>query len=479
MNILKDKKKAYFIGIGGIGMSALARYLSNKNIEVYGYDRTSTVLTKKLEEEGMKIHYEDDIRFIPDNIDLVVYTPAIPKDHKEMNWLKDQGHRLYKRSELLKEILKASYVIAVAGTHGKTSTSAVLSHLVKDTSAAATCFVGGIMVNYGTNFLYSDSHRVIVEADEYDRSFLRLFPDVAIIQALDPDHLDIYGTPDEMIRSYREFTMQIKSGGLLVVPNHVLEKMSDHWKADLREHNVQLVSYGEKEDNIFSRAGDGITSLFENDEHEQEVNVKTLESEGLTTDVVVNTDKGDVQLTVPFPGRHNALNSIGAAIVANYLGMDWDEIRMRLASFKGIKRRFEVIHDKDGKVFIDDYAHHPEEIRAMVDALRGCFPGKKILGVFQPHLFTRTRDFVGGFAEQLDKFDEIVLLPIYPAREEPIEGVTSEVIFSKMINTRKSLVEKTGLIDHLKNKEYDVLVTIGAGDIDKLVPEIKNNVLNA
>jgi UDP-N-acetylmuramate--alanine ligase len=455
MKILEGKKRAFFIGIGGIGMSALARYLSNKGIEIYGYDRTETVLTKKLEDEGMKIHYEDRIDLIPDNIDIVVYTPAIPSDHKEKNWLIANGHKLLKRSELLKEILAESRVIAVAGTHGKTSTSAILSHLLHDTSCSATCFVGGIMVNYNTNFLYSDSNLVVVEADEYDRSFLRLFPEVAIMQALDPDHLDIYGSPEEMIKSYRDFTMQISEGGLLVVPDHVSNKMSTDWKEDLDERKVEFITYGEGN---------------------SEVKVMRMTHEGLTTKVKMNAFGQDVKMTVPFPGRHNALNAVGASIVAYHLGLDWAELAERMRSFRGVRRRFEVIYQSDNQTFIDDYAHHPEEIKAIVSGLRKSFPGKKIVGVFQPHLYTRTKDFVKGFAKELDALDEILLLPIYPARELPIEGVESELILNLMKNEQSKLIQKNELIEELKNKKIEVLVTIGAGDIDKLVPVIKKEI---
>ncbi len=453
MKILKDKKRAYFIGIGGIGMSALARYLLNKEIEIYGYDRTETVLTKKLEDEGMKIHYEDDVDLIPKNIDLVVYTPAIPRDLKEMNWFVDQGYQLYKRSELLKEILSEYKVIAVAGTHGKTSTSAILSHLLKDSAVSPTCFVGGIMVNYGTNFLFGVSDLMIFEADEYDRSFLRLYPDVAIINALDPDHLDIYGTGEEMVESYRQFTMQIKEGGTLIVPDHVmLLKMSNKWLNDLNNRKVDVFSYGKL----------GI-----------DCKVKSITGKELLSEVCIVNELDEIRLEMTFPGEHNAMNAIGAALVANSLGLSWEKIRERLKTFKGIQRRFEMVYQSDNQVFIDDYAHHPEEIKAMVGSLRNCFPNRKITGVFQPHLYTRTRDFADGFAEELDKLDEVILMPIYPAREEQIEGVSSKMILDRMKNDKSELLEKEELIETLKNREIEVLVTLGAGDIDKEVGVIK------
>ena len=461
MKILKDKNRAYFIGIGGIGMSALARYLLNKGIEIYGYDRTQTALTKKLESEGMKIHYEDDVKFIPANVDLVVYTPAIPSDHKEKNWFSENGFQLYKRSELLKEILLESKVIAVAGTHGKTSTSSVLSHILKGSEVSATCFVGGIMVNYETNFLFGESNWVVIEADEYDRSFLRLFPDMAIIQALDPDHLDIYGTGEAMLESYRQFTRQIKNGGHLIVPDHVSQKMNEEWLEELMSRDVTVTTYG---------------TFEEIEAEEKDAKVNDLDARELSTMVKMSYEKRDVQFSVPFAGRHNALNSIGASVLTRKLGVEWSTIIKQLSTFKGIWRRFEVIYRSEKQIFIDDYAHHPMEIKAMVTSLRKSFPGKKLTVVFQPHLFTRTRDFVDGFAEELSKCDEVVLLPIYPARELPIEGVTSQIILDKMTLQSAEIIEKKELINTLKNKEIEVFATLGAGDIDKLVQVVKEEI---
>ena len=463
MKILKGKKRAYFIGIGGIGMSALARYLLNRGIEIYGYDKTETVLTKTLEDEGMNIHYEDRIDLIPQKIDIVVYTPAIPSDHSEKNWLIDQGHRLFKRSELLKEILNESKVIAVAGTHGKTSTSAILAHLLRNSEVSPTCFVGGIMVNYNTNFVFGDKDWVVIEADEYDRSFLRLFPTIAIINALDPDHLDIYGSEKEMVDSYRQFTGQIKEGGLLVVPNHVLIAMSEQWKEELKKKDIGLISFGEEGD-------DSLYGL------ENAVQIQSMTSKMLWTTLRLQVNRKQIELKIPFPGRHNALNAIGAAIVANWLGVEWKKIREQLETFGGIKRRFEVIYQSDNQIFIDDYAHHPEEIKAMVNGLRGCFPNSRITGIFQPHLYTRTRDFVDGFATELDKLDEVILLPIYPARELPIEGVKAAMIAERMKNEKTEILEKEELIPELKQRKIEVLVTLGAGDIDKMVPIIEEQI---
>ncbi|MDG2449594.1 MAG: UDP-N-acetylmuramate--L-alanine ligase, partial [Saprospiraceae bacterium] len=441
MNFLEGKKRAFFIGVGGIGMSALARYLFNKGIEVYGYDRTETKLTKKLVSEGMNIHYTDDVEFIPTNIDIVVYTPAIPADHKQKNWFIDNDFTLYKRSELLKEILNESRVIAVAGTHGKTSTSSMLSHIMKGSDNEVTCFVGGIMVNYNTNFLYGSSKWVVIEADEYDRSFLTLYPDIAIIQALDPDHLDIYGTGEEMVESYREFTLQIKNGGMLVVPDHVRDMMSKDWLAELEDKNISTIKYG---------------SIKEADKKKTDINVISLIAKELNTDVVINCEGREIVLNVLFPGRHNALNSVGASIIAHKMGMSWDSIRKQISTFKGIWRRFEVIHKTVNQIFIDDYAHHPMEIKAMVGSLRKSFPGKKISVVFLPHLFTRTRDFVSGFAEELDQSDEVILLPIYPARELPINGVTSQIILDRMKLEHKKVVDKEELINELKSRKIEV-----------------------
>ncbi|MEE9372477.1 MAG: UDP-N-acetylmuramate--L-alanine ligase [Saprospiraceae bacterium] len=458
MKILKDKQSAFFIGIGGIGMSALARYLLNKKIKIYGFDRIETKLTKKLVSEGMSIHYNDEVDLIPDDIDIVVYTPAIPDDNAQKKWFKNKGYTLYKRSELLKEILSESKVIAVAGTHGKTSTSSILSHILKGSDVSATCFVGGIMVNYNTNFLYGESEWVVIEADEYDRSFLRLYPDVAIIQALDPDHLDIYGTGEEMVNSYRQFTRQICAGGKLVVPDHVGEKMHPEWIEELISRNISIIRYG---------------SFIDGGLGEQDVEVTKLNAEVLNTNITFKTKGEKVDLMVPFPGRHNALNSVGAAIIGKHLGMSWKQIATQISTFKGIWRRFEVIYRSGTQIFIDDYAHHPMEIKAMVESLRSSFPNKKLTVVFQPHLFTRTRDFVTGFAKELDKCDEVILLPIYPARELPIEGITSKIILKKMKIEKKYMAEKVNLITLLNSRKIEILATLGAGDIDKIVPKIK------
>ena len=463
MNFLEGKNRAFFIGIGGIGMSALARYLLNKGIEVFGYDRTETQLTKTLVSEGMNIHYEDNVDLIPNDIDIVVYTPAIPSDHSQLNWFHNNGFQLYKRSELLKEILSESKVIAVAGTHGKTSTSSMLSHILQGSDIEATSFVGGIMVNYGTNFLFGKSEWVVIEADEYDRSFLRLFPDIAIIQALDPDHLDIYGTGEEMVKSYRKFTNQIKDGGLLVVPDHVGSKMEKDWIEELMDKNISIIRYGK---------------IPSDQKDEKDTVVHELIARGLHTDVKISVRDESQILDVPFPGRHNAMNTVGAATIGHHLGMSWDEIKKTISTFKGIWRRFEIIYQSDRQVFVDDYAHHPMEIKAMVTSLRKSFPDKKLTVVFQPHLFTRTRDFVDGFAQELDQCDEVILLPIYPARELPIKGVTSEIILEEMRIDNKAIIEKSELINDLKKREIEVLATLGAGDIDKLVPIINDEIFN-
>ena len=441
-------KRIYFIGIGGIGMSALARYFNIKGVAVSGYDKTETILTKMLAEEGIVIHYEDDIELIDKEAELVVYTPAVPKDHKELNYFLQHNYNLVKRSEVLAAITNSTYNICIAGTHGKTTTSTMVAHILRHSEYGCNAFLGGIAVNYNSNFWPSKKNVSVVEADEYDRSFLKLSPDVAIISSMDADHLDIYGTAENMEQAFIEFSAKIKPGGLLL-SKYGLKRTEDleateHLTYHLHNENASVYAANIKMSNGSYRF-DVLMQYWE------------------LKDVVLNMG-----------GMHNIENMIAAISVAQYLGIEDDKIRKAVADFRGVKRRFEYIMKNEEQVMIDDYAHHPEELRALLSGAKELFPGKKCTVIFQPHLYSRTRDFVDGFAETLDLADEVVLLPIYPARELPIQGVNSEMILNKMKNNNKMVLDKTELLDWVKNNKNELLITAGAGDIDTLVEPIKD-----
>ena len=441
-------KRIYFIGIGGIGMSALARYFNIKGVAVSGYDKTETILTKMLAEEGIVIHYEDDIELIDKEAELVVYTPAVPKDHKELNYFLQNNYNLVKRSEVLAAITNSTYNICIAGTHGKTTTSTMVAHILRHSEYGCNAFLGGIAVNYNSNFWPSKKNVSVVEADEYDRSFLKLSPDVAIISSMDADHLDIYGTAENMEQAFIEFSAKIKPGGLLL-SKYGLKRTEDleateHLTYHLHNENASVYAANIKMSNGSYRF-DVLMQYWE------------------LKDVVLNMG-----------GMHNIENMIAAISVAQYLGIEDDKIRKAVADFRGVKRRFEYIMKNEEQVMIDDYAHHPEELRALLSGAKELFPGKKCTVIFQPHLYSRTRDFVDGFAETLDLADEVVLLPIYPARELPIQGVNSEMILNKMKNNNKMVLDKTELLDWVKNNKNELLITAGAGDIDTLVEPIKD-----
>ena len=456
----------YFIGIGGIGMSALARYFLSKGCAVSGYDKTATPLTKKLETEGMAIHYEDRVDLIPKDVQLVVYTPAVPKDHKEMAWYKENGYELLKRSAVLGIISKSSFNICIGGTHGKTTITTMIAHLLRHTGYGCNAFLGGISVNYNTNFWSSERNVCVIEADEYDRSFLQLTPDIAIISSMDPDHLDIYGTEEALQDAFVAFGEKVKKGGVLI--NKFGLKRGDDLKAD------RHITYSRQNESADAYAA----------------NVR-MASGGYTFDVMMKDSiVADVQLHMG--GMHNVENAVAAVTTAHLLQIDHKKIKDAVASFKGIKRRFEYIlppGDGQGKVseviFIDDYAHHPAELKALISGAKALFNGKKCTVIFQPHLFSRTKDLADGFAESLDLADEILLLPIYPARELPIEGVSSDTILSRMKNENKRIVSKEELIKLIKEKFVtglipglpEVLITAGAGDIDTLVQPIKEILL--
>lgn len=452
MKDIKDIKRIYFLGIGGIGMSALARYFNARGVNVSGYDRTETVLTKQLASEGIAIHYEDHTGLIDKEAELVVYTPAIPKDHQELNYLLQHAYTVVKRSDVLGMITNSSFNICVAGTHGKTTTSTMIAHILRDSGYGCNAFLGGIAANYNSNFWSHERNVCVVEADEYDRSFLKLSPDVAIITAMDPDHLDIYGTAENVEQAFIDFSARVKEGGLL------------------------LSKYGLKRGGEL-KAGNHTTYHLQEaaaDVHAADIRVNS----GSYTFHVVATEWTLTDVALNMGGMHNIENMVAAITVAKHLGIDDEKIRSAVGSFKGVKRRFEFIVKKDDQVFIDDYAHHPDELRALITGAKKMFAGKKCTVIFQPHLFTRTRDFADGFAESLDLADELVLLPIYPARELPIAGVTSQMILDRMKNTNRQLIEKERLAEWVKANKTELLITAGAGDIDTLVEPIKNSLEN-
>ncbi len=446
---LNSIKKIYFVGIGGIGMSALARYFLLRGCDVYGYDKTETELTKNLALEGMKIHYTDDVSYIPEGVDLVVYTPAIPKSQSELVYFQENGFPVLKRSEVLGIISRGMKCIGVAGTHGKTTTSSIVTHILRTGGVDATAFLGGISLSLGSNFVEGKSDWVVVEADEYDRSFLRLSPDMAIITAIDPDHLDIYGDEENFRKGFRDFTRKIKPKGH-VFPNATLGLKGD---AEDAEKGIKYDDYG--------------------------VDAGAYRSENLRVEngFFVFDFKSPIEnienIKFTLPGRHNVENATAAIAAAQQIGVTGAAVKEALATFKGIKRRFDFVLRDEKNVFIDDYAHHPTELESAIAAARALYPTQKLTGIFQPHLFTRTRDFQDGFAAALDKLDEVFLMDIYPARELPIEGVTSEILFNKMKNPNKTLVTKVNLMDILRGGQFEVLMTLGAGDIDTFVKPIK------
>lgn len=443
---LEDIKKIYFIGIGGIGMSALARYFNNRQVEVFGYDKTATTLTKKLVDEGMKIHFEDDVTQIPEGIDLVVYTPAIPKEHQELNYFLSNNFPVKKRSEVLGIISRSKKAVGVAGTHGKTSTSSILTWILKVGGVDCTAFLGGIAQNFGSNFIEGKSDWVVIEADEYDRSFLQLNPDMSIILSMDADHLDIYGDAATMHQGFFEYASQTKSNGFVFVKDGLRLPFSKN-EITYGQFGIERGSY--RAENVRVENGSFVFDF---------------------KSWIENIDN----IKITLAGKHNVENATAAIAVAQQLGVQGDDIKKALASFKGIKRRFERIFENDQQVYIDDYAHHPSELKVAIEAAKMLFPNKKITGIFQPHLYSRTNDFVDGFAKELDELDEVILMDIYPARELPMEGVTSKIIFDKMKNPVKVMVTKSTLMEELKGRKIEVLLTLGAGDIDTFIPKIKN-----
>lgn len=444
----------YFLGIGGIGMSALARWFKHKGLRVAGYDRTPTPLTHELLEEGMEIHFDDKIEFIPGYISkektLVVFTPAIPKNHLEHNYLKDQGYTILKRSEVLGLLTKNYKTIAVAGTHGKTTTSSLIAHIFKSAGKNMVAFLGGITSNYDSNLVMNgdvnEDTIVVAEADEFDRSFLRLFPNTAVVTSADADHLDIYGDHLQMLSAYKEFISQINKKGNLIIHESIalLANEATH---------INKETYGMSRGQFFAGNITANSGFFEFD--------------------LLGLGKKVEKIQLGVPGFHNMENAIAATLVALKFGIDEKTIREALASFRGVKRRFEFIIRKKDLVYIDDYAHHPAEIEAFLRSLKEMYKGKKITVIFQPHLFTRTRDFAEGFSKSLSLADEVLLMDIYPAREEPIPGVTSDMLFKDITSPIKIRCSKSDVMQKLGGLDIEVLATVGAGDIDTFVKPIK------
>lgn len=442
---LANINKVFFLGIGGIGMSALARYFKFNGKEVYGYDRTKTALVSKLMEEGIHVHFEDSIGNIPEGVDVVIYTPAIPKDHKQFNYFKENGFPVYKRSQILGFLSLEHKVLAVAGTHGKTTTSSLLTHILLTGGIDCSAFLGGISESLGSNFVFGKSPWMVVEADEYDRSFLTLYAEHSIITSADPDHLDIYGDEDEMLKTFVEFAAQNNKNGTIFIKDKL--KITNKVKSVSRHVKTYGVDAGEIfASNITLKEGD-----FYFDYNNNESVIKGLK--------------------ISLPGRHNIENAVAAISVALLTGVGEDAIRVALSDFKGIKRRFELIH-KGKVVYIDDYAHHPGELAAAIQAARELYPQRHFVGIFQPHLFTRTRDFADGFAETLDTLDEIWLMDIYPARELPIPGVDSNMLLERMKNRNARLMTREQIKEAVAQMQEGLLMTLGAGDIDTLVNPI-------
>lgn len=439
---LKNIDNIYFIGIGGIGMSALARYFKVNNFYVAGYDKTPSSVTKALEELDIDIHFNDAVNQIPKQIfnkekTLVVYTPAISKDHKEYNYFKDEDYTIYKRSEILGAITKNTFCFAVAGTHGKTTTSTILGHILHESGINATSFLGGIAENYNSNLILGGDKISVVEADEFDRSFLQLSPNMACITSMDADHLDIYGEEEALTQSFVEFSKKVS-------------------------------------DQLFIRKGlpiKGITYGIEDGSDYEAQNI-SIENGTYIFDVKTPTETyKNIELNLS--GRHNVLNTVVALAMANSYGVPLATIAKALLNFKGVQRRFTYKIKTNNLVLIDDYAHHPTEINAVADAVKELYPNEKILAVFQPHLFSRTRDFIDDFASSLSKFDELILLDIYPAREKPIEGVTSEWLLGKIDLDKKQISSKENVIKNIKSSDAKIIVMIGAGDIGVLINEVK------
>ncbi len=447
----KDIKAVYFVGAGGIGMSAIARYFIRRGLVVAGYDKTPSDLTRQLEREGMLIHYEENVDEIPHaclqpQSCLVVYTPAIPADHKELVYFREHGFDIQKRAQVLGTITRQMKGLCVAGTHGKTTTSTMCAHIMHQASMDCNAFLGGISKNYGTNYILSDSDFVVIEADEFDRSFHWLSPWMTVITSTDPDHLDIYGTKEAYLESFRHYTTLIQPGGALIIHRGL------EMQEDLQE-GVRRYDY----------------ALSEGDFHAENIRI---ENGGITFDFVSPIEPvKDIVLGQPIP--INIENGIAAMAMAQLNGCTAEELRYGMRTYGGVDRRFDFKIKTDRLVFLSDYAHHPKEIYQSARSIRQLYHDRHITAIFQPHLYTRTRDFYREFAEALSQLDEVVLTEIYPAREEPIEGVTSQLIYDNLApGVEKRLIQKADVLDFVKSREFDVLVVLGAGDLDNQVPQI-------
>jgi len=457
MNGLDKYQNIFFLGIGGIGMSALARWFIKKGLRVSGYDRTSTILTQQLEAEGMLVHYSDVIDNIPAEVlrekdnTLVVFTPAIPKDHKEYNYLKQEGYTILKRSEILGLITKNYKTIAVAGTHGKTTTSSMVAHILKSANKNMVAFLGGITTNYESNLVMNgeigEDTIVVAEADEFDRSFLRLFPEIAIVTSADPDHLDIYGDHENMITSFKDFVKQISAKGTLIIHESIAEKLAGEITS------LTKYTYSMSRGQFFAGNITAHSGFFEFD--------------------LMGFGPKVERIRLGVPGFHNVENAVAASIAAQACGLRVSEIKAALESFRGVKRRFEFVYRNDKVIFIDDYAHHPTEIDAFLRSVKSMYPRKKLTVVFQPHLYSRTRDFAEGFSKSLSLADELFLMDIYPARELPIAGVDSDMLLAGITAPVKVRCGKADLMENLEQCDVEIIATVGAGDIDTFVQPIK------
>jgi len=456
---LEEYKFIYFLGIGGIGMSAIARWFRAKGFPVWGYDRTETALTQALTEEGIQIHYDDNVNHIPQEVlthkqaTLVILTPAIPADHQEWHYLQEQGYTIKKRSEVLGLITQTGYTVAVAGTHGKTTTSSMVAHLLHQAGVNCSAFLGGIAVNFNSNLVLpadaTQPETVVVEADEYDRSFLRLHPNIAIITSSDADHLDIYGDKEELIKSFADFVSQIQPHGYLILNEQVDSRVTARI-----DPTVTVLRYA------FTGA---------------HIHASDLHIVGRQFGFALKSSLGIIpNLKLQVPGYHNVENMVAAVTAAQLLNVPVDQIATGVETYQGVNRRFEYVVDNGRQIFIDDYAHHPGEINAFMRSLKALYPNRKLTIIFQPHLFTRTRDFADEFAESLSQADELILLDIYPAREKPIPGVTSQIILDKVMCINKYIATKAEVLESIKNNSnIDIVATVGAGDIDTLVKPIK------
>ena len=454
----KDIEGVYFVGIGGIGMSAIALYFIKGGFSTGGYDRSAGRITANLSEQGCSVTYKDDTGELPElftnpdkkNRVLIVYTPAIPAENRILSFFRDNGYNIYKRSEILGIISSNTNTLAVSGTHGKTTVSTMTAHLLKQSHVDCSAFLGGISKNYDSNLLLGESNYTVIEADEFDRSFHRLTPLMAVITSVDADHLDIYGDHKTMIEAYNIFAAKIKRGGKLVVNKRIISQI-------IKPEGVDLYTYGFEEGSDF-----------------HSFDIKHLKD---YYSFSVKTPSGVIKdIHFPFPGIINVENLTAAIALATLCGVEAQEIRKGAMLFQGVRRRFDIRYNDRGLTYVDDYAHHPEEIKAFIKSIKEYFGGRKLTVIFQPHLFTRTRDHADGFAAILDELDEAILLPVYPAREKPIEGVSSEMILERMKSPGKRLIEKDQLLAALDVNRLDVLLTIGAGDIDSLVIPIEEKI---